>query len=72
MSETTASLTHGALRAELRFVEAGVEPTIELRFVESATGAVLLAEEKPHILYPNARNYDAEAGDLWKIEAHFA
>ncbi|MEM6729414.1 MAG: TIM-barrel domain-containing protein, partial [Pseudomonadota bacterium] len=21
---------------------------------------------------PNARNYDAEAGDLWKIEAHFA
>ncbi len=67
----TAMLTNGRLRAEIRKMPRGLEPTLELSFHDTETGEVLLEEEMPHILYPNTRNYDAEQGDLWRIETQF-
>ena len=67
----TASVTNGRIRAEVRKVPRGLEPTLELAFYDTETGEVLLEEEMPHILYPNTRNYDAEEGHLWRIETRF-
>ncbi|MGP1395527.1 MAG: glycoside hydrolase family 31 protein [Inquilinaceae bacterium] len=66
-----ATLTHGRLRAVVRKMPRGLEPTLELSFQDTETGEVLLEEEMPHILYPNTRNYDAEEGALWRIETQF-
>ncbi len=66
-----ATLTNGRLRAEVRKMPRGLEPTLELAFFDAETGVALLEEEMPHILYPNTRNYDAEEGDLWRIETQF-
>ncbi len=66
-----ATVTNGKLRAEIRKVPRGLEPTLEVRFLDTDTGEILLEEEMPHILYPNTRNYDAEEGDLWRIETQF-
>ncbi|MBO6758784.1 MAG: glycoside hydrolase family 31 protein [Roseibium sp.] len=66
-----ATLTNGRLRAEIRRMPPGLEPVLELSFRDVETGEVLLEEEMPHILYPNPRNYDAEEGALWRIEAQF-
>ncbi|MFQ6549446.1 TIM-barrel domain-containing protein [Aestuariibius sp. 2305UL40-4] len=66
-----ATVTTGRLRAEIRKMPRGLEPTLEIAFHDTETGAVLLEEEMPHILYPNTRNYDAEEGNLWRIETQF-
>jgi alpha-D-xyloside xylohydrolase len=68
----TATLTNGRLRAVARKVPRGLHPTVELAFVDSRTGETLLEEEMPHILFPDARHYAAEEGDLWRIETSFA
>src|SRR6056297_2650461 len=67
-----ATVTNGRLRAEMRRVPRGLAPTLELRFVDTCSGAVLLEEEMPHILFPDARNYTAGEGALWQIEQNFA
>lgn len=71
ISDALATLTNGRLRAEIRKMPRGLEPTLELSFHDTVTGKVLLQEEMPHILYPNTRNYDAEDGHLWHIETRF-
>jgi alpha-D-xyloside xylohydrolase len=72
LGDAGASLTHGSLRAEMRVDTGGLGPTIELRFLDARTGAVLLEEEAPHILYPPARHHACSEGPLWRVEAHFA
>jgi len=71
ISDALATLTNGRLRAEIRKMPRGLEPTLELSFHDTVTGKVLLQEEMPHILYPNTGNYDAEDGHLWHIETRF-
>ena len=66
-----ATVTNGRLRAEVRRMPRGLEPTLELTFRDAVTGEVLLEEEMPHILYPNTRSYAAGEGDLWRIETRF-
>ena len=65
------TLTNGRLRAEVRKMPRGLEPTLELAFIDTETGEALVEEEMPHILYPNTRNYDADEGHLWRIETQF-
>lgn len=72
LEEDRASLVNGRLRAEVRRVPRGLEPTLELAFRDVETGRLLLEEWMPHILYPSTRNYDAEDGALWRIETTFA
>ena len=71
IGDDLATLTHGTLKAELRRMPRGLGPTLELTFRDTATGEILLQEEMQHILYPNARNYRAEEGALWRIETCF-
>jgi len=68
----TAHVTNGPLRATLRRVTQGLHARIEIAFHDTATGEVLLEEEMPHILYPDAREFTAEEGPLWRIETCFA
>ncbi len=66
-----ATLCHGRLRAEVRHVARGLAPTLELSFHDRVTGAVLLEESRPHILYPDTRDHDAVDGALWRIATQF-
>lgn len=66
-----ASVTNGSLRTVIRHVPRGLAPALEISFEETDTGKLLLAEQMPHILYPNTRNFDAIDGALWRIEATF-
>ena len=72
IGEDAATLTNGRLRSTIARRPRGLGPTLELAFHDTETGNLLLEEEMPHILFPNARNYTAEQGDLWRIEANFA
>ncbi|RVT81803.1 glycoside hydrolase family 31 protein [Rhodobacteraceae bacterium CCMM004] len=71
IGENAAIVTNGAVRAELRLVKRGMGPALELRFLNTSTGAVLMEEEPPHILWPGTRAYTSEGGDLWRIETRF-
>lgn len=72
IADDRASLTNGRLRAEVRLILPGLQPRLEVAFHDTETGEVLLAERMPHILYPTARHFEAEAGDLWRIATEFA
>lgn len=72
LTDEAAILTNGRLRAELHLVPRGMGPAVELRVSDLVSGALLLEEEMPHILWPGTRHYAAEAGDLWAIETRFA
>ncbi len=72
IEDTTASITHGRLRAEVRVRPDGLQPSLELSFFDIESRTTLLEEQRPHILYPDARNYDAVTGDLWQITTEFA
>ncbi|MBO6637854.1 MAG: glycoside hydrolase family 31 protein [Roseitalea sp.] len=67
-----AVIVNGLVRAELRLVPRGMGPALELSFRHAETGAVLLEEEIPHILWPGARHYTAQEGDLWATKVRFA
>jgi len=67
-----ARIATGRLAAEIEVVRRVLGPAVTLRFVRADTGAALLAEEAPHFMWPDARHYTAEAGDLWRIEQRFA
>ncbi len=71
IADETATLTNGRIRATVTRMPRGLEPTLELAFHDIETGDVLLEEEMPHILFPNARHHTAEQGDLWRIENTF-
>ncbi|WP_375569729.1 TIM-barrel domain-containing protein [Ahrensia marina] len=71
IDEDAAALTNGRLRAELRLLARGMGPALELRFVDAVTGALLLEEEMPHILWPASRHYKPQEGDLWHVEQRF-
>ena len=71
IAEDGATLTAGRLEARLTLIEAGLAPRIEIAFHDTATGAVLLEERMPHVLYPDARRHEAVEGDLWRIGVDF-
>ncbi|MEM8789251.1 MAG: TIM-barrel domain-containing protein [Pseudomonadota bacterium] len=71
IEEDAAVLVNGRLRAEVRLITPGLAPRLEISFHDTVDGTVLLEEEMPHILYPDARNYDAVDGPLWRIETCF-
>lgn len=72
IGENAAALTHGRLRVEVSLRPEGLQPSLEMSFVDNASGTTLLQEQRPHILYPDARSYQAETGDLWRITTEFA
>lgn len=63
ITEDAATLTTGELRAELRAMPREIVLPLEPRFPDRRTGAVLLEEEPPHLLWPGARQWEAE-GDV--------
>lgn len=71
LREDAAILTNGRLRAELRVLARGMGPALEIQFVDTVSGTVLLEEEMPHILWPGTRHYEPTQGDLWHIEQRF-
>ncbi|WP_306118230.1 MULTISPECIES: TIM-barrel domain-containing protein [unclassified Roseitalea] len=71
IGEEAATLTHGRVRATVRRMPRGLQPTLELAFHDTVNGNLLLQEQMPHILYPNTRHYAAQQGDLWRIETSF-
>lgn len=62
---------NGLMRAELRLVPRGMGPALEVRFLNRQTGAVLVEEEIPHILWPGARAWKAQSGGLWSLRQRF-
>jgi alpha-D-xyloside xylohydrolase len=58
--EASIARTHGGPRQE-----------IVLRFLDLATGEEVLAEQRPHFIWPPARHYKAESAETWQIEATF-
>jgi alpha-D-xyloside xylohydrolase len=48
-----------------------IAPPLELRFLDTRTGTVLLEEEPPHFLWPGPRHWKAEGGDLWSLDQRF-
>ncbi len=71
VTEEVATITTGPLRAELRIMPREIVSPLELRLIDLRTGAVLLEEEPPHFLWPGARHWKAEGGDLWSLEQRF-
>ncbi|MGR3484136.1 MAG: glycoside hydrolase family 31 protein [Paracoccaceae bacterium] len=72
IGEGTATLTHGRCRLTLTTQADGLRPRLHLAFHDTQTGAELLREEAPHILYPDARHWLPEAGALHRFEQRFA
>ncbi len=72
VTEEQAVITNGGLRAELRVTPRGMGPALELAFLNARTGAELVSEQMPHILWPGTRHYVAQEGPLWRIENRFA
>ncbi len=66
-----AVIENGRIRGELRCVERGMGPALELRFLDRESGAVLLEEEIPHILWPGARAWTDTGGGLWSLRQRF-
>ena len=67
-----ARLTVGRLALDLTIERRVLGPAVTVAFARADTGAPLLAEEAPHFMWPEARHYTGEAGDLWRIETRFA
>ena len=70
----SASLTQGAIRAEVRLqhrhgADVPFEPV--LSFVDSATGRALLEETRPHFAGPGPRSFLPLASDSFQLEASF-
>ena len=72
VEEDAASLRNGPMRAIVSLVSGHLHPRLELKFEDADSGELLLAEEMPHIVYPDARQFTAEAGNLWRVETTFA
>lgn len=70
IGEERAVVRHGTLVVEVMLVGRNMGPALEMRFLRE-DGSVLLEEEQPHILWPGARYYRAEAGALWGIDSRF-
>ena len=66
-----ATVRNGRVTAEVALQPRGMGPALEVRFLDAATGNILLEEEPPHILWPGTRHYKADAGDLWSIDTRF-
>ncbi len=58
------SLTNGCLRVELGC-------SGRLRFLNADSGAVLLEEPEPEILFPPAREFKSAGGGMWGLEVRF-
>lgn len=71
LDDSGATIVNGRMRAHLRQVERPMGPALELSFHHAESGAVLLEEEIPHVLWPGTRYYAAREGDLWCTEARF-
>lgn len=72
IGDVSASLTNGPLTLAARWSERHLGPTVDLTFSETFTGKVLLREEAPHLIYPDARDHVSVGGDLWRIQVTFA
>ena len=74
IDETSASLTNGRLRTELRIVErygADVRREVVVTHLRGDTGEELLAETRSHFAGPKTRSFKAIASGSWRLEAQF-
>ena len=74
IADRSASITNGLIRAEVRLqrrhgADVPMEPVI--RFVNSATGAVLLEESRPHFAGPGPRQFKPISSGSFILEAAF-
>jgi alpha-D-xyloside xylohydrolase len=73
VGDDVATIRNGAITAEIHLEEerigAGAQATI--RFVNSSTGAELLAESPSHFPRPAARQFKPVGGDLFHTEVRF-
>jgi len=75
ISERSATLTHGRIRAEVRLqhrhgADVPIEPVI--RYVEAASGRELLSEMRPHFAGPGPRAFTGLASESFQADATFA
>ena len=68
-----ARIENGRLACEVFIASTHGEPSQELhlRFVDRRTGKELLAEQRPHFIWPPPRHFKAESAETWQIEATF-
>ena len=68
-----ARIENGRLACEAWIAPTHGEPKQELnlRFVDLDSGKELLAERRPHFVWPPARHYKAESAATWQVETTF-
>jgi alpha-D-xyloside xylohydrolase len=71
LEDTRATLEVGDVRAEVLVFRRFDDGEIHLRFLNARTDEELLAEKRPHIVFPPPRYWRPAAGELWQLEAHF-
>lgn len=71
VGEDCATVQNGLAFGELRLVERGMGPALEVRITNTQSGDILVQEEIPHILWPGARAWKAEGGNLWSLRQRF-